>query len=99
MNEPWRQLRVGDRIRLVSWPPEWEQPGFHVPACTRRLVRRLIARRRPLRVYRIDECGTPWIQCRLRNKRGGWDHHFLSITQGGWVRVKPRRINPPRWGR
>jgi hypothetical protein len=90
-NQPWKDLRVGDRIRLVAMPPEWDAPGYHLPACTRNLVRRLIARRRPLRIYEVDDAGAPWVQCRFRLRSGQWDHHFLAITQGGWVRVKPRR--------
>jgi hypothetical protein len=89
--EDWRTLHVGDRIRLVRMPPEWDLPGSRVPPCTRRLVHRLIARRRSLRVYEVDECGAPWVRCRLRRKSGAWEHHYLSMTQGGWVRVKARR--------
>lgn len=88
--EAWQELEVGDRIRLVAEPPEWRQPGYHVPTSTRRLVRRLIARRRPLRIYEVDEWGSPWVCCRFRRAAGDWEHHFLSITQGGWVRVRPR---------
>ena len=28
MDEPWRDLRVGDRIRLVTMPSEFAQPGY-----------------------------------------------------------------------
>lgn len=90
MDEAWQQLRVGDRIRLIAEPPEWRRPGYHVPACTRRLVRRLIARGRPLRIREVDEWGAPWIQCRFRRPGEGWEHHFLAITEGGWVRVRGR---------
>src|SRR5262245_54202589 len=88
--EAWRELKVGDRIRLVEEPPEWRRPGYHVPTVTRRLVRRLIACRRALRIYEVDEWGSPWIRCRFRGTTGGWEHHFLSVREGGWVRVRPR---------
>jgi len=90
VSESWQALSAGDRIRLVRSPPEWDQAGYHVPACTRRLVRRLIARRRPLRVYEVDEWGAPWIRCRFRKPSGRWEHHFLAVTHGGWVRVRSR---------
>lgn len=86
----WRELRVGDRIRLVADPPEWQQPGYHLPPGTRDLWRRLVARRRPLRVYEVDVWGLPWVQCRIGKPGGGWEYHFLAICEGGWVRVRPR---------
>jgi hypothetical protein len=92
MVETWQELRVGDRIRLVAEPPEWQRPGYHLPPCTRRLWLRLIARRRPLRVCEVDEWGVPWVQCRFRLPGGGWEHQHLAIFEGGWVRVKSRRL-------
>ncbi|HJT77984.1 MAG TPA: hypothetical protein VJ739_12345 [Gemmataceae bacterium] len=84
----WQELHVGDRIRLVAEPPEWQQPGCYVPPCTRGLWRRLMARRQPLRVYEVDEWGVPWVRCRLRLRGGRWEHHHLALTEGGWVRVR-----------
>jgi hypothetical protein len=97
--EAWQGLRVGDRIRLVTEPPEWRRTGYRLPPRTRRLWLLLMARRRPLRVDEVDEWGAPWVCCRVR-KRGGWEHHQLAIVEGGWVRVKPRqtkqRLDRPR---
>jgi hypothetical protein len=94
MNEAWRNLRVGDRIRMVRLPSAWQQPGYQVPRCTRRLYRRLIERRRPVRVYRIDEGGLPWIRCRFRQADGAWEHHFLAVNDDSWVRVRRRAASP-----
>jgi hypothetical protein len=88
VGESWQNLRVGDRIRIVRLPSDWEQPGYHVPPCTRRLYHLLIERRRPLRVYAVDEDGLPWVRCRFR--RGGWEHHFLAVNDDSWVRVRSR---------
>ncbi len=85
--EAWQELRIGDRVRPVGFPPEWGQPGYHLPADTADLWRLLVARRRPLRVYEVDAWGAPWVRCRVRTPAGGWEHHFLAVTQGGWVRV------------
>jgi hypothetical protein len=87
----WQELRVGDRIRLVAEPPEWQRPGYQLPSCTRRLWLLLIARRRSLRVCEVDEWGAPWVRCRFRKRGGGWEHHYLAIVEAGWVRVKPRK--------
>ena len=88
----WQKLRVGDRVRLVADPPEWQRAGYHLPPETRDLWRLLVARCRPLRVYEVDEWGAPWVRCRVPKSGGGWEQHFLAITdEGGWVRVQPRR--------
>ena len=87
----WQELRVGDRLRPVTAPPEWQQSGDHLPADTAELWRVLVARRRPLRVYEVDARGVPWVQCRVLSNNGGWEHHFLAITHGGWVRVANAR--------
>jgi hypothetical protein len=100
MAESWRDLRVGDHIRIVRYPTDWERPDYHVATCTRRLYRRLIARRRPVRVYEVDGDGLPWVRCRFRLARG-WEHHFLAVNDDSWVRVRGRNpgsplpVNPP----
>lgn len=91
MKKPWERLRVGDRVRLVSMPIEFDSPGYYLHADTRRVYKRLIARKRSIRVNRIDERGRPWIECRFRVNTGRWETHFLLVNHGGWVRVKPRR--------
>ena len=89
----WRRLRVGDRIRLVEIPREFSQPGYFIHRDTMRVYKRLLARRRSLRVYRIDEWGHPWIHCQFRRKDGRWDYHSLAVNHDGLVLVRPRRKN------
>jgi hypothetical protein len=90
MDESWRQLRVGDFIRLVAFPGEFIQPGYHLTPCTRRVYERLMTRRRPVRVDRVDDQGLPWIRCHLRDEDGRWEYHHLAFNHGGWVRVRRR---------
>jgi hypothetical protein len=91
MAESWRKLRVGDRIRLVRMPSGFDQPGYYLHRDTWRVYKRLIERRRPVRVYKIDEWGLPWIQCRFRSKDGSWEHHFLAFDHDGWLSVRRRQ--------
>ncbi len=91
MTESWRDLRVGDRIRIVRLPTEWNRKGYYVPPSTRRLYLQLIRRRRSVRVNRIDESALPWIACKFRSKDGSWQHHFLAVNDDSWVRVRTRQ--------
>jgi hypothetical protein len=89
--ELWRGLRVGDRVRLVEIPAEFLQEGCFVHRETLRVYKRLIARKRALRVFQIDQWKLPWIQCRFRRKDGRWEHHWLAINHSGLRKVQSRR--------
>jgi hypothetical protein len=87
MRNDWKSLRVGDRVRILRLPTLWNHPNYHVDPSTRRLYRRLIARKRSVRVFRIDEFGQPWIQGRAPRESEWWT---LAIADDSWVRVKRR---------
>jgi len=86
--ELWRRLKVGDRVRLVEFPPTFLRPNSHLHRDTIWVYKQLVARGRPLRVSRI-EYGGPWLDCRFRRK-GRLEYHSLLINHDGIVRVKPR---------
>jgi hypothetical protein len=86
----WKKLKVGDSVRLVEVPPEFLQPGYYVHPETMRLYKKLIERRRPLRIRLVDKFG-PWIHCKTRHKRYGWQYHSLLLNHDGLVRVKHRK--------
>lgn len=48
-----RRLKVGDRIRFVSLPEEWNAPGFYVHKSTVISMKALIRRGRWCRVSRL----------------------------------------------
>ena len=81
---------MGDQVRLVTMPGEFDRPGYQVHRDTRRVYSRLIERRRSVRVFAIDELGLPWISCRFRGKNGRLKYHTLAFNHGGWVRVRHR---------
>jgi len=88
---PLRNLKVGDRVRLVHFPTEY-LPRHALHRETRQLYKRLLARRRSVRVNKIDELGMPWIRCQFRRKNGRWEYHGLLIgTESGWVKVRRRK--------
>jgi hypothetical protein len=93
MDEAWRELQAGDRVRIMRMPWDASAPGYFFAPETRRLYKKLIARNRPVRVYEVDEYGLPWIACRFRRRNGTWEYHLLAINDDSWVRVK-RRTRP-----
>jgi hypothetical protein len=88
----WKRLKIGDRVRLVHMPTEFFQPEYFVHQSTLRAYRRVIARRRPQRIFQIDACGVPWIKFRFRMKNGKWEHHWLAVNHDGLVLVRPRSV-------
>lgn len=89
--EEWRELRVGDRIRIVRMPSEFDDPSFLLPRCDHIAYRRLVERHRPLRVCRVDADGLPWVDFRFRLDDGRWAYHWMAFNHDGWVRVRRRK--------
>lgn len=87
MNEPWRDLRVGDAVRIVRLPGEFDRPGYRVHPSTRRLYERLIAGGKTFRIREIDQWGYPRIHVRQRCKDGSVGHHTLALCDDSWERA------------
>ena len=85
-----RSLKFGDRVRVVRLPPLWATPGYRVPLSTRRIYKLMIDRRRPVRIDQVDDWGT-WVRLMVRDARGRLHHHHVTLDDGCWVRVRPRK--------
>lgn len=81
-------LKTGDRIRIVGIPGEGI-PGYYLHADTRRVYKKLVARKRPVRICEVDEYGVPWFQCRFKRKNNTWEHHRLAVYEGetNWNKI------------
>jgi hypothetical protein len=90
--ELWRRLKVGDYVRLVHMPTEFSRPGYLIYPDTLRAYKRLIARGRPQRIFKVDAWAVPWISVRFRLKNGRLECHELAMNHDGLVLVRPRRI-------
>ena len=85
-----KKLRIGDRVRFVSLPDEWQDPQYRVLPEDVDFMESMVARSWPSRVYEVDEFGTPWISARLR-KNGEVEHHTWGLLERtGWRVVKGR---------
>ena len=81
------QLKVGDRMRILSVPREG-RIGYYIHRDTVRVYRKLLERKRPVRICRVDEFG-PWYYCRFRGRSGRLELHWLLVTDDdrNWIKV------------
>ena len=85
-----KKLRIGDRVRFVSLPDEWQDPQYRVLPEDVEFMESMVARSWPSRVCEVDEFGTPWIAARIC-KDGEIEYHTWGILeQSGWRDVKRR---------
>jgi hypothetical protein len=86
-----KDLKAGDRIRIFAVTGQGN-PNLYLHPDTRRVYKKLIARKGSVRIYWIDEYGSPWYWCRFKRKNGTWEYHSLSVmdTDANWVLVKKR---------
>jgi hypothetical protein len=87
----WRTLKVGDKIRLVEYPPEFLQPGYVIFPETVCVYKKLLKRKSPLVVREIDEYGLPWVHCRFRQRNGRYEWHSLAVNHDGIAKVNRRK--------
>lgn len=68
-------------------------PNYTIHKETVRVYKMIIARKRAVRIYKIDEWGCPWYAVKFRRKDGTWDDHWLNLMPGetNWVLVKKRK--------
>ena len=87
MTEPWRSLRIGDRIRITHIPEEFSDPGYTFFDETRALYEHLIARDEVLTVDEYCEQGLPWVSYEQRMDGGQIVHHSLAVNDDSWELV------------
>jgi hypothetical protein len=87
VTEIWRELTVGDRVRIVTYPSDFYQPGYYVHAETAEVYRHLIAEKAILTVHRIDEFGSPWVEYCWTIEDGETEWHSLMVNHTGLERA------------
>ena len=92
----FQELKVGDRIRIIS-VPGIGIPNYTLHSETRRAYKKLIARGRSLRICEINEYRSPWFRFRFKRANEKWEYHSMNImdSDDNWVLVKRRRNKLP----
>jgi hypothetical protein len=84
------KLKVGDKVKFVAVPDEWNAPGRHVHPDSVAFMKAMIGRTWPSRVWRIHEDGYPWIQARMRDGDRIVHHEWGIYESTGWRLVRKR---------
>ena len=85
-----RKLKVGDHVRFVAIPDEWQVRDRCIPRDSIAFMKRMIRRRHPSRVARKSDEGYPWIDAQIV-QRGKRHYHSWLITEAtGWRLVQTR---------
>ena len=89
--EPWRVLRVGDRVRMARIPSEFSIPGARVADETGAIFRQLVAINAILTIAEIDEFGHPWTESFDFDADGALvpDNigHTIALADDSWDQV------------
>jgi hypothetical protein len=87
------ELQVGDRIRITGVPGSGD-PNYYIHRDTKRVYKKLVARKRSVRIREIDEFGAPWFMCKFKRPSGKWEWHFLAVydSDNNWVPVRRRKV-------
>jgi hypothetical protein len=80
MADPWRALRVGDRVRIVRLPGDFDRPGYHVTEETVAAYCSLVETGRVLTIAEIDEFGRPWTEGFEADD--SWERYAADETTG-----------------
>jgi hypothetical protein len=88
MGGHWRNLRIGDRIRLLRVPEsdlrqrERElRDGAEMAGWTADTLERIIAIDPVVTIDEVDEYGAPWFHYELVALDGSAEYHALAITE------------------
>lgn len=80
MKEPWRNLQVGDRVRIKCWPEELREEWLHEE--TRELYRWLIRTGSVLTISEIDAWGMPYGEIQV-DSDADEEWHYLALNHSG----------------
>jgi len=85
-----KRLKIGDLVKFVALPDEWQAPNYHVHEESVEFMKVMIARRWPSRVCEIDDWGNPWISARIREEGEIRLHSWAIVEKTGWRLVRRR---------
>ena len=83
LSNNWKELQLGDKIRITQWPSELVRDKCLRETCE--LYDWLIRSRSVLKISRVD-IGMPVAEV-IRNIRGQSTWEYIGVNHGGWERV------------
>ncbi|QDT00623.1 hypothetical protein HG15A2_39620 [Adhaeretor mobilis] len=86
MSITWRDLKIGDRIQMIEWPPELDKETLH--GDTIGFYEWAIESGSQLTVVNIDEWGIPWGKI-IRTLDGIETTESIGLNHSGYVVSAP----------
>ena len=83
-------LKIGDKIKFIHRPAEWNNHKFHTDKEDKKFMDILISRGYWQRISEIDEYGKPWIHVRIKNKNRIEHHTWAIMEKTGWVKYNKK---------
>lgn len=90
MNNDWRTLRSGDRVRLLCVPEadlrqreDEIRRSAEMAGWTADTLERILALDPIVTIDHVDQYGAPWFNYELIGADGRPEHHSLAITENG----------------
>ncbi len=89
MDQLWRTLQIGDRVRIAHVPLEFSSApeSYRLDPETEELYLHLAKEAAVLTVTEIDDWGVPWIDYLWVRPTGTVEHHSLGLNHDGLERV------------
>lgn len=85
-----KTLKIGDKIKFIHHPVEWDDPKFHIDKWDKKFMDILISRGYWQKISKIDEYGKPWIQTRIKNKNRVEHHGWAIVEKTGWIKYNKK---------
>ena len=90
MTEP-KSLRVGDKIKYVKRPYEWNRNGYRISDDDKLFVDLLISKDEWQAIDFIDEFGNPWISISITDNNTVEHHTWAIFENSGWIRMSAQQ--------
>ena len=82
-----KSLKVGDKIRFISIPLEWNESGFQVLPESKEFMNDLIKQNAVVVKIRIDEYCNPWFEVDICSGKSNGENSWAVFESSGWVFV------------
>ena len=78
-------LKIGDKIKFISVPLEWNYPDYRVFPESKEFMDDLINQGEIVVINRIDEYNNPWFEVVIVRGNSKGENSWAVFESSGWV--------------